>query len=175
MQPTDATAFRNTLAGMFRVYGQDPDALVLDAYWLALADWSLDEFQTGARHLMQTAKFMPRPADFAELRKAGRPTAGEAWAEALDRVRHGNYPSDDPQLERVVRAIGGWKALGMTNSDSLHFVERRFAEHYDAMQDAQDVREAVPQIAATHRPLLANTPLSASFLLAKLTRDNEAP
>lgn len=173
MQPTDATAFRNTLTGMFRLYGQDPDALVLDAYWLALADWPLAEFQAGARHLMQTAKFMPRPADFAELRKAGRPTAGEAWAEALERVRHGRYPSEDTHLERVVRALGGWRSLGMTTTEGLPFIERRFAEHFEAMQDANDVREAVPQIAAPNRPQLARAPLSAGFLLAKLVRENE--
>ncbi len=172
MQPTDATAFRNTLTGMFRLYGQDPDTLVLDAYWLALADWPLDEFQAGARHLMQTAKFMPRPADFAELRKSGRPTAGEAWSDALDRVRHGRYPSDDLQLERAVRAIGGWRVLAMMSDEGLPFIERRFAEHFEAMQDADDVRDAVPAIAYRGAMQLGG-PSAARALLERLGAELE--
>lgn len=172
MQPTDATAFRNTLTGMFRLYGQDPDALVLDAYWLALTDWPIEEFQAGARHLMQTAKFMPRPADFAELRRAGRPTAGEAWATALDAVRGSNYPTDDAALERAVRAIGGWKILAMTTDDGLPFIERRFAEHFESMQDADDVRGSVPRIAYNGAARLGG-PSAVRALLARFELDPE--
>ena len=171
MQPTDATAFRNTLTGMFRLYGQDPDALVLDAYWLALADWSLEEFQSGARHLMQTAKFMPRPADFAELRKAGRPTAGEAWAVALDAARGSNYPTDNLAVERAVRAIGGWRVIAMSTDEGLPFLERRFAEHFETMQDAEDVRHAVPQIALSGARL--NGPAAVRALLERFSPEPE--
>lgn len=151
MRPDDSARFRNTLTGMFRMYRQEPDGLVLDAYWIALRDWSVEDFEGAARHLMQTAKFMPLPAEFNELRKAGRPTAGEAWADALDAVRHSQYPTDDLLLERAVRAIGGWKALGMTTDEGLPFIERRFAEHFESIQDADDIREAVPSITHEQR------------------------
>lgn len=171
MQPTDAMPFRNTLVGMMRMFREEPDRFVLDAYWLALRDWDLADFESAAGHLMRTAKFMPRPEAFEALRLAGRPTAGEAWAEALDRVRRSNYPADDPHLNRVVRAIGGWKALAMTSDEGLPFLERRFAEHFETMQDAEDVREAVPQIAMTGARLAG--PASVSAQLRRLSPEPE--
>lgn len=171
MQPTDAMQFRNTLVGMMRMFREEPDRLVLDAYWLALRDWDLADFETAAGHLMRTAKFMPRPADFAELRKAGRPTAGEAWAVALDAARGSNYPTDNLAVERAVRAIGGWRVIAMSTDEGLPFLERRFAEHFETMQDADDVREAVPQIALNGARL--SGPASVSALLRRLSPEPE--
>lgn len=144
----------------------------IEVWWLTLSPkWTLDEFRQAVTHLNESSEFMPSAYHFEQLRKAGRQTAGEAWAYALDVVRHGRYPTDDEHIERVVRAVGGWKVLAMTTDESLPFIERRFCEHFDAIQDADDVREAVPQIAV---PRLPRAPLSAGFLLAKLVRDSEA-
>lgn len=162
MQPIDSKRFRSMLAGMGRMYGQELDQLVLDAYWLALGDWSLDDFEAGARQLMQTAKFMPRPADFHELRKAGRPTAGEAWSKILECARAGY---DEPQLDipakRALAAIGGIGAVMRSETDKTHFLEKRFAEHFGAMQDAHDIREAVPLIADAGRRISGTRSIGA--------------
>lgn len=148
MQPVDAKPFRAILAGMGRMYGQELDKLVLDAYWLALGDWSLEDFEAGARQLMQTAKFMPRPADFHELRKAGRPTSGEAWAVVLAAARAGDEKPDiSPAAKRALAAIGGIRAVMMSDPQKTPFLAKSFGEHFESMQDADDVREAVPQIA----------------------------
>lgn len=179
MQPTDAVQFRNVLTGMFRVYGQDPDALVLDAYWLALDDWSLEDFSAAAKHLMRTGKFMPRPSDFTALRRAGRPTAGEAWTLARKHcgsaIQCGHVTNNgtcgDDFIDRVVRAIGGYGAIAMCDTDKLHFLERRFAENFESMQDAGDIRESVPQIA--HDGARLNGPSSVRALLEQFEREPE--
>lgn len=168
MLPTEGKKFRNVIVGMGRLYGQELDQLVLDAYWLALSGWEFEDFEDAARHLMQTAKFMPRPADFHELRQAGRPTAGEAWATVLEYARAGVDPS--PHLESAavgaLRSIGGIRAVMMSETDKTHFLEKRFAEHFEAKQDADDVREAVPQIADGSRQRLTG-PQSVSSLLSR--------
>ena len=79
MELSDSNRFRDLIRGMSRIYGKEPDALILDAYWLALRGWEFEDVQTAAGHLMQTSTLMPRPVDFAELRDAGPPTVREAW------------------------------------------------------------------------------------------------
>lgn len=163
MQANDGNRFRDLLRGMGRMYSQDVDALTLDAYWLALGDWSLEDFEGACRQLMKTAKFMPRPADFTELRKAARPTAGEAWTEVLAYVRGGGIGTGlpdhdfdgraitDPLVIAAVRAIGGFEAIGRSTTDQTPFLERRFAEHYEAIGDREGIRQALPQIAGEPR------------------------
>lgn len=155
MQANDGKRFRDLLRGMGRIYGAEPDAITLDAYWVALKCWSLEDFEAACETLMQTAKFMPRPADFNDLRKAGELTAGEAFAIARDIARHcsqhGQPTADDPRIDAAARACGGYFAMGLTETEKIGFLERRFCEHYEAICEAEDVREALPQITALAR------------------------
>lgn len=151
MQATDADRFRNIIRGMGRMYSAEPDALVLDAYWIALSDWSFEDFQAAAQRLMKTSKFMPRPSEFEELRKAARLTAGEAFEKAVGWARSGTYnaPAKTPDaifIDRVVSAMGGWIAITGSDPEKLHFLERRFVEHFNDLQEASDTREALPQL-----------------------------
>lgn len=162
MQESDFQRFKEIMVGMGKLYEREVDSPLLDAYWLALRNWSLEEFIEAAAHLMGNSEFMPRPAAFNELRKAGRPTSGEAWARAV--MNCGSCHSSqgytnggscgDPFIDRVVRAIGGYKTIAMSDSDKLHFLERRFAEHFETMQEAADIRGDVPMIAFKSRPMI---------------------
>lgn len=155
MQPSDAKRFRELLRGMGRMYGAEPDALVLDAYWVALKCWKLQDFEAACAQLMQTARFMPRPAEFTELANAGALTAGEAFAIAMEVARHcsrhGSPSSDDARVDAAARACGGYFAMGQTETEKLGFLERRFVEHFDAISEREEIREALPQIAGPSR------------------------
>jgi hypothetical protein len=128
------------------------------AWWEAMRDWQLDDFRAACAQLAKTSEFMPNPFHFEQLRKAGRKTAGEAWAEVLQYVRYGysrvgvrfnGAPKPtDPLLLSAVRAIGGWDAIAMSPTDQTRFLERRFAEHYDQIQDRDEVRAALPNLTA---------------------------
>lgn len=169
MTPADQPAFLAVLNGLAAIKpGKGLTAEALDLWWLAMREWSLADFKAAASHLAKSHEFMPSPFHFEQLRKAGRPTAGEAWAKVLDYVRKGYTRWTDggisangtaPQLDdltlRVVAALGGFDQIAMCQNDKLHFLERRFAEHHADMQDSQDVRVAVPQIAGTQLERLA--------------------
>jgi hypothetical protein len=150
MIETDKPKFCKTLLGLALV--KPPHAkLVAEAYeiwWQALQDWPLEEFQQAAAHLSKSVEFMPSPFHFEQLRKAGRPTAGEAWADIRAMARH-SYEGEpaDPNAARALRALGGLRAVAMCDSDKVHFLERRFCEHFEQIQDAVEVRTALPQIA----------------------------
>jgi len=142
--------------------------------------WPIGDFRKAAEHLLQACEFMPMPKDFEDLRKAGRATAGEAWAKALAACgschsAHGytnGGTCGDPFVDRIVRAIGGYKTIALCDEDKLHFLELRFTEHFDTMIDADDVREAMPQIAYSMDGVLSG-PQHVGNLLRRITGNSE--
>jgi hypothetical protein len=163
MQPQDKTEFLKILNGLAAI---KPNAKLtaegLDLYWLAMVDWPLDHFKAAAARLAKECEFFPNPYHFEKLRKAGRPTAGEAFAIAIECARHGGG-SNDLTIEQAVQAMGGWYTLRMCEEDKLHFLERRFTEHYEQIQDATDTRQAVPQLAA-NQPLKLITDITKKLV-----------
>lgn len=168
MTPTDREKFLEVVIGFSELKGKQLSVPALELYWRALQRWDLDDFLAAAEQLVRTSEFMPTPKDFEDLRKAGRRTAGEAWSLVLDFVRNNSLQwdsglpclnrnavePDDELMKRAVRAIGGFKAIAMSPVDKTVFLERRFCEHYEQMQDADEVREAVPQLAFAGRKAL---------------------
>lgn len=178
MTPDDRKTFVEVVVGFAELKGKQLSAQALELYWRALRHWPLEDFRAAAEQLLRTCEWMPIPKDFEDLRKAGRPTAGEAWELARKAagsaiqcgyVTH-NGTCGDEQIDRVVRAIGGYGAIAMSDIDKLPFLERRFAEHYASIQDVDDVREAVPQIA--HSGCQPHGPIQVKQLLP---RKEDAP
>jgi len=149
--PADRRKFIEVVIGFAELKGKQLSAPALELYWRSMQHWPLDEFLLAAEHLVRTSDFMPVPKDFEDLRKATRPTSGEAWILACETARNWrewrpNVSSGDPFVDRVARAVGGYRAIAMHDSDKLHFLEKRFAEHFDTMQEAGDTREALPDL-----------------------------
>jgi hypothetical protein len=151
MQLTDFERFKSIMAGMGRMFGTDMDGVILDAYWLALKSWPIDEFEAAAGHLMGTAEFMPKPAAFNQLRKtAGEHSAGEAWAKVLHTIRTKDLSSGvmvDRKTDLVVYQMGGYRALGMTNSDQMPWRQKQFNELWEHMGEVVEARKALPAAA----------------------------
>ena len=121
---------------MAKVYEREIDPVLLDAYWLALREWSLAEFQAAAAELMRTSKFMPRPSEFNDLRKkALRKTAAEAWFTS--------GTSSDPRANRAMAIAAQGRYVGHIPRDELPFVQKRFAEVYDELEDVEETRAAL--------------------------------
>ena len=119
--------------------------------------WEISDFQCACRKLADDLEFMPNPFHFEQLRKAARTLPGEAWAQVLECARKGLKLPDDQLIRRAVEILGGIRVIAMSETDKTHFLERRFVEHYEQLQDAEEIREALPQIAgpAPIRDLLA--------------------
>ena len=157
MSPQDRQPFLEIVLGFAELKGRQLSAPALELYWRAMQHWSIEDFKAAADQLLRTCEWMPGPKEFEDLRKAGRPTAAEAWIQARAAAGScyvggaiGYGPGgtcDNPLIDRAVRALGGYRAIALCHTDKLHYLERRFAEHYASLQDAEDVRQAVPQIA----------------------------
>jgi hypothetical protein len=150
MQQTDFESFRSRMAAMARLFNADLDAALLDLYWLALRDWSLADFEGAVAHLLVTSKFMPKPADFSELRKQAGISAAEACAEVFRLVQWG-YAQERERLPakalHVVALMGGWNALEMAESSTRHFREKKFCDLWDEVGEIDSARHALPSAA----------------------------
>lgn len=149
MTDADKPAF---LAALNELAALKPGAkLTLESYaawWNALREkWTLDDFRAACVTLRDTTEFMPNPFHFERLRRtATRKTAGEAWALVREAVRAGAPCPDDARIRATVRVLGGMRTIGFTQSEQMQFLERRFVEHFEAISDADDVRQALPNL-----------------------------
>lgn len=155
MTPNDYDRFCEIVVGFAALKGRTLPVEAIKLFWSSMQHWNLEDFQQAAYHLVHSCQFMPTPKDFEDLRKAGRPTAGEAWTKALNiaRTTWNAQSCGDTDIDRAVHAIGGYNAISMSDVDKTQFLERRFCEHFETAQDAQDVREELPQIALNLRTL----------------------
>ena len=116
-------------------------------------DWLIDEFRDAASYLVKNCQFMPTPYDFEQLRKKSEVCASEAWSLALDHAggawRKGRL--GDAMIDRVVAMLGGYRVIALTSADKLGFLEHRFRNAYNDISDANDVREALPNLTETSR------------------------
>jgi hypothetical protein len=172
---TDRKDFAEIVLGFAELKGKQLSAPAVELYWRSMQHWPLEAFREAAEQLLRTCEWMPTPKDFEDLRKAGRPTAGEAWERArkaagsaivCGQVTH-NGTSGDPFIDAVVRAIGGFGQIAMCETGKLHFLERRFADHFASMLEAADTRDAVPQITSTSRETF---PRSAADIVKWISR-----
>lgn len=150
MQVTDRQKFVKTLNGLAALKpGKELTSEAIDLWWTSMRGWSIEEFVSAASHLAGSVEFMPSPFHFEQLRKASKPTVGEAWSTALARCtswRTGESWGD--AIDRAVAAIGGYRAIAMADVETaLPHVERRFKEAFDAIDDAECVRQALPHLA----------------------------
>jgi len=146
MRKDDRVAFVEIVVGFAELKGKQLSAPSIELFWNAMQDWPIEEFQAAANVLIRTCAYMPTPKDFEDLRKAGRPTAGEAWAQVLAHCKHGRYRLGEglsPAIDKAVRALGGYAAIGMQPVDQLQFIERRFAQHYGDIAEAEETRNAL--------------------------------
>lgn len=167
MQVTDFERFRVLMIGMGELYGKEISGPLLDAYWVALRSWEIKPFEEACAHLMANATFMPRPADFTALTKAGRETAGEVFAglrQWLKYTPHGyQLDAETPRkIASAFAAMGGAQAYAMCDEEKLPYLEKRFCEHFDQISEVEDARVSVPKIAYSDQ-MLQLTQVSGSF------------
>lgn len=165
MQQADFQRFHAVMAGIAKVYERELDGVLLDAYWLVLRDWSLEEFERAAAHLMGSSEFMPRPAAFNALRNTARQrTASEAWFTM--------GTSDDERANRAMRIATQGRYIGHVPLEELQWVQKRFEQVYDELADVEDARAALLTHADSKRINGATVTQHAERVSAEKGREN---
>lgn len=140
MRSEDRKAFLDVVIGFAELKGKQLSAPALELYWNAMQHWSLADFKLAAQQLLRTSEFMPTPKSFEDLRRAGQPTAGEAWAA----VYLGNGEVTPRAARAAVIAANGRRLAMLDIEREIPHVQRRFLEIYDELTDVEETREALP-------------------------------
>lgn len=155
MTDDDKKAFAAVVVGFAELKGKQLSPAAIELYWRAMKHWSKADFVEAAQVLIRTCRYMPEPYDFEQLKLAAGTSAGEAWAKALRFASGGQYrnggKSGDPAIDYVVEMLGGWETIGRADMEKIHFIERRFAEHWEDLQTRERARDALPAIAGRTR------------------------
>ncbi len=151
MRPTDREKFLRIVLGFAELKGKALSAPAIELFWNSMRHWQLDEFEAAAEQLLRTCAFMPTPKDFEDLRRAARPTAVEAWSDVrryLEYTPHGYRvrPNTPPLMAKCIAGAGGANAIAMCEAEKLHFLERRFCQHFDELSEVAETRTALPWI-----------------------------
>lgn len=104
-----------------------------------LKEFSIEQIAFAARKIMRSRRFtkMPPVAEFFEaLEGKSEGKALEAWGEVMECLKMGKEPNNPVAIE-AVRRIGGWSWLAKQGYDELHWLEKRFIEHYESYEQKQ--------------------------------------
>lgn len=163
MQKADQPEFLKVLNGMATMKRSPLTPEAIDLWWECMRGWTLGDFKLVAAELLASNKWMPEVYDFNEFKRKGDMTAGEAFTLVLEHVRTSRYekhPSiGDSRIDNVVRMMGGWKAIAFSNPEHVHFLEKRFAEHFASQRDVSAARVALcnltdaPALSALRSPI----------------------
>lgn len=160
MQPHDRQPFLEVVIGFAELKGKQLSAPALELFWNAMQGWTIGEFRAAASQLIRTCEFMPTPKDFEDLRRiATTETAAEAWFTM--------GTSDDPLATRAMRIATQGRYVGHIPMDELQWVQKRFIEVYQELQEVEEVRKALPQISGPGRAALTG---AVSGLLREMPR-----
>ena len=134
------------LTGIATIKRVDLTAEAFELWWNAMKEWDIGDFKDASSYLLKNCQFMPAPHDFEEILKKQRPSALEAWADALC-FASGDWRTglhEDNRINSVVGALGGWSVIALCDNAKLGFLERRFIDTYNDFIGADDVRLALP-------------------------------
>lgn len=151
MTTDDLEDFGRAILGLAEIHGRETTPQFVRLYWSALKHWPRDEFLAAAKHFLR-ARFMPKPFDFEQLRRAALPTAAEAWARVLEHLRgpyrDGSGLDDGGPIDRAIAGLGGYKTLAFRDTEYLAIDARRFATMFEELVDVEASRRAVPELAS---------------------------
>ena len=139
MTDVDRLAFAVELGGLAEVFAENVSTARAEAYFIALADYTIETVREAFGRAIKRCKWFPRPAELREIVEGsteGR--AALAWARLLKAIEHvGTYRSvdfGDPILHAAVVAMGGWSELWeleRMNAHALGFKRAEFSRLYE--------------------------------------------
>ncbi len=139
MTETDRQPFAALLADVLGFYGQPVTPFAMGVWWQACLPFDLDAVRLAmTRHATDPdhGHFAPKPADvIRQLRGNSAEAAITAWSTVLDQVRSvGSYgsPKFDDATRSAVQSLGGWGAICRAQETELPFLQKRFADAYQA-------------------------------------------
>ena len=119
--------------------GKEPDVQVIAVYLDYLSRFDFPSVLGAIDVLAMSSTFFPSVGEIvAQVQGDPDLRAAEAWDYALRIASRGRYVDRDAlapaEIRYAVRMIGGWDVIGLTETEKIHFVQRRFCELYPSVE-----------------------------------------
>jgi len=98
MRKEDRDRFIRVLAGLCVAFNRENSEILLDVYWEALDDLSIEALERAAREAVRESKFMPPPAELRDRTGANNVAAIHERLEREHQIRLEQEREDDYQL-----------------------------------------------------------------------------
>lgn len=144
---TKKEAFATMMQMLGETFNRQLSSGMLDGYWMALEDLSIDEIKDAARKAAAECRFMPVPAELRALVRAPKNVAADvvqAWQAVRKAIDKHDYlvASIDfgPLVNAVIRNLGGWDTFcraRLPELDNPGWLRKRFEEVYRALSTAE--------------------------------------
>lgn len=147
MLEQDKSQFEIIMIGIGELYGKEITKPLLRIYFSALANYSLQQVESGINaHTMDEkhGSFFPKPADIVRHLKRYELSAEEraeiAWAELERKIRtqgsYGNLNLDDKVAIAAVKGFISWKDLCMMDTTKMTWAKKEFMSLYETYDKA---------------------------------------
>ena len=151
MTNDDRPAFGSAMHALGHTFDTEVTAIRVEAYFDALADYSLEQVHAAMREAIKTCRFFPRPVEIRDLLTG---STVEAWGEVLRELRRvGSYGQPDfsnPAILPAIRAIAGsWPDFCRCNirpeagQEALAW-HKRFSDAFTICADRDQRTAALP-------------------------------
>ncbi len=148
MTEHDRPRFAVLIGYLAEAFGKPVGCGLLEAYWFALADLTIDQLEAACQQAVRDLKWMPKPKELRDLADGGTDEdhALLAWVTVSDAAWSiGSYQAvdfEDRAINAVVRMLGGWVwLLGLTGRDFEIFARQQFIEAYKVARRRQHLGE----------------------------------
>jgi len=135
----DLKDFSKLIAGIFGMNQRDASDDVIEIYYRALADYSLDDLKKAfSEHVRNPdcGTFLPKPADIIRILEGdSNKKSLEAWVKAYKAISRAGSGStvifDDPIIHAVISVLGGWERFCLEVTDKTEkFIKKEFIDFY---------------------------------------------
>lgn len=104
-----------------------------------LKGFSIEQVERAAMQILRQRKYtkMPPIAEFFEaIEGSVKSHSLDSWGVVMTGLERGEEPVD-LKVREVIRRLGGWNWLSQQSYEDLHWLEKRFIEHFDALDGKQ--------------------------------------
>lgn len=122
---------------MAEYYGTKPSDALMEIYWQAFQNWSLEDFKRACNLIMQTRVYpsLPKIPEITEMIH-GKPEdqAAHAYETLVKTMRQvGSWETvifEDGAIGRAIEALGGWEQINEWTLEEWKFRKKDFEQFY---------------------------------------------
>jgi hypothetical protein len=137
MNQSEKVAFGELLTNVMAYYGKDASDFLLDAWWSACHNVSLEEIRRAINSHIRNSEFAPKVSDVVKvLHGSSTDRATLAWGKVLGAMGSvGAYQDvvfDDPAIHAAIVDCGGWQKVCRGELSELSYLQHRFCASHKA-------------------------------------------